>query len=119
MTTRTRISNEFGDLPLVEDSEFGDRRRRKGRRRRHKKRGGFGLYGLFGDVRRRLKRPYKKSVVRSGRKLAGHHKIGKVSPGGRGKFRYVTRGGSVYEAHVTKGHGRRKSTKGRRRGRKK
>ncbi len=99
ITSRSsRTSNEFGDLEIVDDMAFGDRKRR-GRKGKRK----ASLYGLFGDIKRKLKRPYKKSVVRSGRKLVGHHKIGKVAPGGRGKFRYVTRKGGVYEASVSKG----------------
>lgn len=117
-TSDELLSLDMGDMA----AEFGDRHRRRKHRRSKKK----GLYGLFGDVKRRLKRPYMRKVVRSGRKLTGHHKIGHVGRGGRGKFRYVTRGGSVYEASVSKGRrsGGRKSAKrshkkGSKRGRKK
>jgi hypothetical protein len=71
----------------------------------------FGDFGDFGDVgiasfgnatKRKLKRPYKRSVVRKGRKLTGKHKIGHV-PSNKSEFKWVTRGGSVYAAKVSKG----------------
>jgi hypothetical protein len=118
-TTRTRTtSDEILSLDSADMvADFGDRRGRRRKHRRSKK----GLYGLFGDVKRRLKRPYLRKVVRSGRKLTGHHKIGHVGKGARGQFRYVTRGGSVYAASVSKKRsgGRKPAKKGSKRGRKK
>ncbi len=140
-TTRTSRSTRDDELVMLDEAgDFGDRRRhRHGRKRRQtpaqrraslrnlkkarraRRHGGadIGLYGLFGDRARggsKLRRPYLRSVVRKGRKLAGKHKIGHVGRGGRGQFRWVTRGGSVYQAHVTKkgGGGRKKGhSKGR------
>jgi hypothetical protein len=93
-TTRTRDA-EFGDA--IVDAEFGDRRRHH---RRHKK---HPYYGAFGNAtKRKLKRPYKRSVVRKGRKLIGKRKIGHVEAK-RNEFKWVTRGGGVYAAKVSKG----------------
>jgi hypothetical protein len=98
----TRTSSDFADFGGVEivDASFGDRRRYK-KPRRH------GNMPTFGNAtKRKLKRPYKRSVVRKGRKLVGKKKIGHVSKSARNKFAYVTRGGSVYEASVSKKSGR-------------
>src|ERR1039458_7040737 len=92
----TRTSSDFADFGGVEivDADFGDRLRGK-QGRRH----GNVALGTFGNAtKRKLKRPYKRSVVRKGRKLVGKKKIGHVSKSARNKFAYVTRGGSVYEA---------------------
>lgn len=112
-TSRTTSS----DLALLGGDEFGDRKRKHKRRkgkRKHKK----GLFGGFGNaIKRRLKRPYERKVVRKGRALKNHHKIGHVTKSARNKFAYVTRGGSVYEASVSKGRGghkRKAARKGRR-----
>lgn len=76
--------------------------------------GDFGDFGAgpasFGNAtKRKLKRPYKRSVVRKGRKLVGKHKIGHVEAK-RNEFKWVTRGGGVYAAKVS-GKGGRKPAK--------
>ncbi len=99
----TRTTNEFGDL-VVESAEFGDRRKHK----KHKR----SYYGVFGNAtKKKLKRPYLRKVVREGRKLINKRKIGKVEKSARNKFAYVTRGGSVWEANVSKKSGGRKPAK--------
>jgi hypothetical protein len=113
----TRTTSDFADFGGVEivDADFGDRRK-------HKKHHRHGNMPTFGNAtKRKLKRPYKRSVVRKGRKLVGKKKIGHVSKSARNKFAYVTRGGSVYEASVSKKGGRKapKRRKAARKGRKK
>jgi len=106
-TTRSSrvIGADFGDLEVLE-GDFGDRRRR------HHKKKSSSYYGLFGDAtKRKLKRPYKRSVVRKGRKLVGKHKIGQVAGARKSEFKWVTRRGGVYAATVSKGHGRRKAAR--------
>jgi hypothetical protein len=111
-TSRTTSS----DLALLSGDEFGDRKRKRKRRKGKRRSKEKGLFGGFGNaIKRRLKRPYQRKVVRKGRALKGHHKIGHVTKSARNKFAYVTRGGSVYEASVSKGRGKRKAArKGRR-----
>lgn len=106
----SRSSSDFGDAEI--EGEFGDRRRHHRRGRKHRS-----YYGLFGNAaKRRLKRPYLRKVVRKGRALVGKHKIGHVSKA-RNEFAWVTRGGSVHAAKVSKKGGHRKaSRKGARKG---
>lgn len=118
MTTR-----DFGNLPVaVEDSEYGDRKRKKrkgGKRKKARKKA-----RKHGNKKRRaprkggkhLKRPYMRAVRRKGRALSGKHKIGQVRKS-KGAFAFVTRGGGVYEGKP-KGHGNKRRARGRK-GRKK
>ncbi len=69
--------------------------------------GDFGVVSFGNATKKKLKRPYKRSVVRKGRKLIGKKKIGHVEKSARNKFAYVTRGGSVWEATVSKKSGAR------------
>jgi hypothetical protein len=105
-TTRATRANDE-----METADFGDRRRHG--RKKSKKHGRSGYYAAFGNaVKRKLKRPYKRSVIRKGRKLVEKRKIGHVDAP-RGMFKWVTRGGGVYAGRVSKksGGGRRKAPK--------
>jgi hypothetical protein len=100
MPVSTRSTRDFGDVAIDDLGEFGDRHRgHHGHRRGH------------GDAAKKLKRPYKRSVKREGRKLVGKHKIGQVPGAKKSEFKWVTRGGGVYAATVSKGKGRKATHK--------
>lgn len=115
-TTRTTRSSraDFGDFYETVDPSFGDRRRGK--------RGGKHHHG--DAAKRKLKRPYKRTVVRAGRKLVNKHRIGHVAKK-RNEFGWLTRGGTAWAGTVSKGHKtarkapKRKAAKKSARGRKK
>jgi len=70
----------------------------------------------FGNAtKKKLKRPYLRSVVRKGRKLINKHKIGQVEANRR-EFKWVTRGGGVYAAKVSGKGGRKPARKAARKG---